>query len=102
MHTNNGKAFVAVAIIPTLDVGQRVAAVIATERPELDQHNATAQDVQLERCRVDPFTSGKLRSSGRFGSFVFRRSAKRPAYDLRQTGGVAYRADNKDAGHNSD
>lgn len=49
MHTNNGEAFLAVAIIPTFDEGQRVTTVVAAESPELDQHDASAQILELQR-----------------------------------------------------
>ena len=53
---------VAVALVPSLDVGQRAQAVDARVGPEVDQHDAAAQARKRERLRVQP-----VRHAGELG-----------------------------------
>lgn len=43
VHTYDGQTLVVITIVPAFYERKRVAAVIAAEGPELDQHHATAQ-----------------------------------------------------------
>ena len=47
MHSNDGKALVAEASIPAFNERQSVTTVVAAESPEIDEHDATPQVLEL-------------------------------------------------------
>src|SRR6185369_9740388 len=72
VYTDNCQTFIAVTFVPLLDEGQCVAAVVATESPELDQHDAIVQSFDRKWSRIDP---GARSEFGRRGSVGLRRHA---------------------------
>src|SRR5215470_7418816 len=65
MYTDNRQSLITITLVPALYERQGVAAVVATKRPEIHQHHATAQTFYREWFRIDPCTRAKSGSCRR-------------------------------------
>src|SRR5262249_25858120 len=58
VHAYDRQSFIAIACVPTLHRRQSVATVVTTERPEIDNDDASAQTLQRQRIGIDPGAAG--------------------------------------------
>src|SRR5512132_2201890 len=82
VYADNRQAFVFVAFVPTLQIGQRVATVVAAKSPEIDEHDAPAQILKFEWCRVNPCSGREFRRRLRVRRFVVWNHLRRPAGEM--------------------
>src|SRR4029079_7754697 len=61
MHAYNRDSFGGVLLVPTLNEGQCVSAVVTAECPKLYDYDLTLKVLDRQRLRVDPSARGELR-----------------------------------------